>query len=419
MSTGAVEVEKEPAVKSSAPPRVPAQIGVTVLTGGFDRPYAFGLTTALASQGVALDVIGSAEVDSPEMHSTPGLTFLNLQGDPREKASRPKRIFKVLRFYARLFRYVVSAKTRVFHILWNNKFPAFDRTLLMLYYKMFGKKIVFTAHNVNAGRRDKNDSAMNRLTLKIQYHLADHIFVHTEKMKSELGDDFGIPAESVTVIPFGINNSVPNSELTSAQAKHKLGLDADSKTILFYGAIRPYKGLEHLVAAFQRVAPKDSTCRLLIAGEVKKGAEQYLQDIQKTIDEDRFCRTQTVQRIEFIPDAETEVYFKAADVLVLPYSEIFQSGVLFLAYSFGLPVIAADIGSFHEDILPGETGFLCKSVRAEDFAETIERYFASDLYKSLASRRPHIQAFTEKRNSWRTVADATCAVYERLLGISA
>lgn len=419
MSTGAVEVEKESTLKSDSPTRVPARIGVTILTGGFDRPYAFGLSMALAYKGVVLDVVGSTEVDSPEMHSTPGLNFLNLQGDPREKAGRLKRIFKVLRFYARLFRYVVSAKSRIFHILWNNKFPAFDRTLLMLYYKMFGKKIVFTAHNVNAGRRDKNDSALNRLTLKIQYRLADHIFVHTEKMKSELGDEFGIPAKFVTVIPFGINNSVPNSELTSVQAKHKLGLDAHSKTILFYGAIRQYKGLEHLLAAFQCVAPKDSTFRLLIAGEVKKGAEQYLQDIQKTIDEDRCCRTQTVQRIEFIPDAETEVYFKAADVLVLPYSEIFQSGVLFLAYSFGLPVIAADIGSFHEDIISGETGFLCKSVRAEDFAEAIERYFASDLYKSLASRRTHIQAFAEKRNSWRTVANATCGVYERLLGISA
>ncbi len=62
----------------------------------------------------------------------------------------------------------------------------------MLYYKMLGKKIVFTAHNINAGLRDSSDSAWNRWTLKIQYHLSDHIFVHTEKMKHELMKDFKV-----------------------------------------------------------------------------------------------------------------------------------------------------------------------------------------------------------------------------------
>ena len=418
MSTSACEIEKVSTARDGESSALPVlQVQATVLTGGFDRPYAFGLSMALASKGISLDVIGSAEVDSPEMHSTHGINFLNLQGDPREKASLLKRIAKVLWLYARLIRYVASAKPRIFHILWNNKVHFFDRTLLMLYYKTFGKKIVFTAHNVNAGRRDGNDSALNRLTLRIQYHLADHIFVHTEKMKAELRDDFGVRPEAVTVIPFGINNSVPNTDLTPEDARQKLGLEPDARTILFYGAIRQYKGLEYLVAAFQRVAPKNPKYRLIIAGEVKKGSEQYFQDIQKTIEQDP-CRSQTMQRIEFVPDEETELYFKAADVLVLPYAEIFQSGVLFLAYSFGLPVIAADIASFRDDIIPGETGLLCQSRNPEHFAGAIETYFDSELYQSLDSRRPKIQDFALGRNSWGVVADKTREVYMRLLGIT-
>ena len=62
-------------------------------------------------------------------------------------------------------------RPKLFHILWNNKFQFFDRTLLMLYYRLLGKKIAFTAHNVNAGKRDSNDSWLNRLSLKIQYRL--------------------------------------------------------------------------------------------------------------------------------------------------------------------------------------------------------------------------------------------------------
>ena len=124
----------------------------------------------------------------------------------------------------RLIRYAATAKPRIFHILWNNKFETFDRTLLMLYYRLLGKRIVLTAHNVNAGKRDSKDTFLNRLTLRIQYRLADHIFVHTEKMKLELIEEFGVRESRVTVIPFGINNAVPNTDLAPSEAKQRLGI---------------------------------------------------------------------------------------------------------------------------------------------------------------------------------------------------
>jgi glycosyltransferase involved in cell wall biosynthesis len=386
---------------------------VALLTGGFDRPYAFGLAMAMASKAVPLDVIGSDEVDSPEMHSTPGLNFLNLQGNPRENVSLLRKLSKVLIFYVRLFRYAAIAKPKIFHILWNNKMQLFDRTLLMLYYKLLGKKIVFTAHNVNAGKRDAKDSLLNRLTLRVQYQLADHIFVHTEAMKSELLEHYGVQPDKATVIPFGINNAVPNTELTPVEAKRRLGIGSEEKVILFFGAIRPYKGLEHLVAAFQRVAPQDQRYRLVIAGEPKKDALPYLNEILETI-EKHPSRGQVIRRIEFIPDPETELYFKAADVLALPYTQIFQSGVLFLAYSFGLPVIAADVGSFRDDIIPGKTGYLFRPGDIADFASTIKTYFDSDLFKTLDGRRQGIRDFAQARNSWDAVGERTYSVYSEL-----
>ena len=78
----------------------------------------------------------------------------------------------------------------------------------MIYYKLFGKKVLLTVHNVNAGVRDFSDTQLNRLTLRIQYHLADHLFVHTERrMKSDLTTDFGVPATRITVIPFGVDDA--------------------------------------------------------------------------------------------------------------------------------------------------------------------------------------------------------------------
>jgi glycosyltransferase involved in cell wall biosynthesis len=386
---------------------------VALLTACQDKPYVFGLATALAAKGVCLDVIGSDEVDSPEMHSTANLNFIKLRAHQRKSASTITRLSSLLAYYARVVGYASRTDARVLHILWNNRFEYFDRTLLTVFYKLLGKKVVLTAHNVNQARRDSDDSSLNRLTLKIQYNLMDHIFVHTEKARAELLKEFGVAENFVSVIPFGINNAVPRTAITSADAKRRLNINAGEKAILYFGRIRPYKGIEHLLAAYQQLEDQRSDVRLIIAGEPKKGSEEYLASIREMIRRID-SRSQIISRIEFIPDEEVELYFKAADVLILPYKEIFQSGVLFLSFSFGLPVIAADVGSFQEEIVEGKTGFLCNSSDAGDLANTIERYFSSDLYANLSVRRPEIREYATAQHSWDVVADRTVDVYTRL-----
>jgi D-inositol-3-phosphate glycosyltransferase len=393
----------------------PTEFDVALLTGGFDRPYAYGLAMALVSKGIRLDVIGSNEVDSPEMHTTPNLQFLDLWHAQRSTATPSARISRILRYYARLLRYAATAKPSVFHILWNNKIQFFDRTLMMVYYKILGKKVTLTAHNVNQGRRDSNDTLLNRLTLRVQYRLCDHIFVHTQKMKDELTAEFGVRERAVTVIRHPINNAFPDTDLTPAEAKRQLGLRDTEKTILFFGRIKRYKGLENLLLAFQRIETIDENYRLIIAGEVQKGNEQYLSEIKRRITRE-LDRGHIILKIQFVPDGEMEMYLKAADVLVLPYNEIFQSGVLFLGYSFGLPVIATDVGSFREEIVEGRTGFLCRPADPADLARTIESYFISDLYGNLAMRRQEIRDYANVHHSWDAVAELTRNVYADLAG---
>ena len=238
-------------------------------------------------------------------------------------------------------------------------------------------------------KRDSKDTRLNRLTLRIQYRLTHHIFVHTDKMKGELIEEFGVQGARVTVIPFGINNAVPNTSLTPADAKQRLGLRKDEKTILFFGRITPYKGLEYLIAAFRQVLARGQNYRLIIAGKPDK-CEEYWSAIREEIRED-VQRGQVLLKANFIPDDETEVYFKAADVVVLPYRDIYQSGVLFLGHSFGLPVLAADVGSLKDEIVEGKTGFVFRPEDPVDLARVIEQYFASDLYADLNSRRGEIR----------------------------
>ena len=412
-------VEESPAEKIAvqnavfANSRVDMKIGL--LTGCKDRPYVFGLTTALASQGVSADIIGSDDLDCPEMRAAASLRFLNFYSGYNPEASLAARVLKVLAYYALLIRYAACSSPKILHILWNNKFEYFDRTLLMLYYRALGKRITFTAHNVNQAERDATDSLLNRVTLKIQYRLCDHIFVHTEKMKEELCAQFTVSEEKVSVIKFPINNSLCDTELTSAQAKRRLELGSGEKAILFFGRIRPYKGIEYLLDAFRMLSEKENASyRLIIAGEAIKGCEQYLQEIQRSAAGD-FAQDRIIWRTQFIPDDDVELYLKAADVLVLPYKEIFQSGVLFLAYAFGLPVVATDVGSFREEIVEGSTGFLCKPGDSAEMARAIETYFESGLFKNLGDLRKEIKEYANENHSWHAVAKLTCGVYAKLL----
>ena len=310
--------------------------------------------------------------------------------------------------------YAAMSEPKIFHILWNNRFDFFDRILLMLYYKSLGKHVVMTTHNVNERKRDHNDTRWNRFTLRAQYRLADHIFVHTEEMRIELTNEFGVEPERITLIPFGINNAVPHTSLTEQEAKKLLGIGPGEKTILFFGRITLYKGLEYLVSAFKQLSSRDHSYRLIIAGRPQEAAEEYMRGIRDASRE-HVQSNKIVLNTYHIPDEETEIYFKAADVLVLPYRAVYQSGVLFLAYSFGLPVIATDVGSLKDDIAEGQTGFICKPEDSQDLAAAIERYFASDLYVDLSGRRMAIKEYANQSHSWDVVGQETLKVYARLL----
>ncbi|MEZ5329495.1 MAG: glycosyltransferase family 4 protein [Verrucomicrobiales bacterium] len=385
---------------------------VAILTAGRDKPYALGLADALIEQGIAFEFLGSTAVDSPHLHQHPLVTFRMFR-DQTEGVGKLAKVLRVLHLYRRLITYAFTAKPKVFHILWNNQIEWFDSTVLMALYRLCGRSIVFTAHNVNKGKRDGTDSWWNRLALGIQYRLTHHIFVHTERMRDELHHDFGTSIDKISVIPFGMNSTVPDTALDQAGARAQLGLgttDSD-RVLLFFGNIAPYKGLEYLVDAFLKLAAAETDLRLVIAGRPKFG-ESYWDEIEARIEASPFAE-RVVRRIEYVPDEETEVFFKAADALVLPYTHIFQSGVLFLGYNFGLPVIATDVGALKDDIVIGETGFVCRPQDAADLADSISAFLHHPQFQrhNQNTRKQEIRAFAADKYSWTKVGQITKEVY--------
>lgn len=389
-------------------------VRVSLLTGGMDPPYVLGLLSGVIANPVLIDVIGNDEMKDEAVMQSQQVVYHNLRGNQDDHSRVVKRIIRTLRYYIKLVCYAFSTDSRMFHILWFNRFTYFDRTIINLYYKLLGKKLIYTAHNVNAGERDGTDTLLNRLSLRCLYGIVDHIIVHTDKMKDQLIREFGVDGRRVTVMMFGINNTTPRSQATRHDARHILGVGSHERIVLFFGNIAPYKGLDILVKALAKLKKDGEVPKLLIAGKIKDANSMpHWEDIERTIEEHNL-HEHIIKKIEFIPDQDVELYYKAADVLVLPYRHIFQSGVLFLGYSFGLPVIAADVGSLRNDIVVGKTGFMCRPEDVDHLAETIAQYFRSDLYKNLSVSREEISRYANEKYSWQQGGEITYSVYRSL-----
>jgi glycosyltransferase involved in cell wall biosynthesis len=385
---------------------------VALLSAGKDKPYALGIAGALLSKGIQIDFIGNSELQNEAVFSNKLATYYNLRGDQDPKASIASKIIRVLRYYAKLITYASNTQTNIFHILWLNKFLFLDSTLLNIYYKIKNKKLVYTAHNINIKKRDGGDSFINKITLRFLYNCVDHIFVHSDKMKDELKKEYEIKEAKITAIPFGLNNTNPDSELDSYKAKEILNLRKNDVILLFFGNIAPYKGLDILIDAIRTVVQKRYPVKLIIAGSIKNSEKDW-KLIEKRITEyglEKFV----MKRIEYIPDNEVEIYFKAADVLVLPYRFIYQSGPLFVAYNFGLPVIATDVGCFKDDIVVGETGYVSQGVESYSLAEAIIKFINSELLRNLNCKRSEIKKYAKQKYAWDSIADTIIKTYEKL-----
>ena len=385
---------------------------ISLITGGAPH-YEQGLVSGLAEQPLEIEVVGGDELEAtPAMH-LPRVHFKNLHGRSDPKSPTWVKIMRAIQVYLRIIFYAARSKARVIHIQWPYKFVFFDRTALSLYYKMLGKKLVFTAHNVDGDARDGTSSWSKRFSLRFLYKIVDHIIVHTERMKSEIVEGFGIAEEKVSVIPHGVMSAVPESPINRTKARKMLHIDADRRVILFFGLITPYKGLETLVQAAAQLRTREERLVLLIVGRIKE-CQDYWDEVQAMI-ERLGLKDKVITELKRVPDEAVEVYFKAADVLVLPYRSIFQSGVLFLTYRFGLPVIATDVGSFKEDIIEGKTGFVCRADDPKDMTRAMDAYFASELFADPENKRREIRDYAYDRYSWSRIGEMTRKVYERVV----
>lgn len=153
------------------------------------------------------------------------------------------------------------------------------------------------------------------------------------------------------------------------EACKSLGLDPKLRYLLFFGLIRPYKGLDLLLQAWQSEKLREwSDVRLLIAGELYEPYAKYEPLLMHPAVRDR-----VIFREGFVPEQQVRYYFSVADALVLPYRSATQSGITQIALHFEVPMIATRVGGLPEVVQEGQTGLLC-APEPHALAETIDRF---------------------------------------------
>lgn len=176
--------------------------------------------------------------------------------------------------------------------------------------------------------------AMKALLRRVDAHV-----VHSEFDRDLLRQAYGLDDRSVTIVPHG-----PYDHVVEGPGPRSASGNAPEMQLLFFGTIRPYKGLEDLVAAFSAL-PRDlaEQFRLTIVGETWEGWTQPLRDVEVSPHRDRI---ELVNR--YVTDAEVREHFAAADAVVLPYRRSSSSGPLQMAMSAGLPVVVTSVGGLVE-----------------------------------------------------------------------
>lgn len=191
------------------------------------------------------------------------------------------------------------------------------------------------------------------------------------------------------------------TRIAKADAQARLGLDPGLRTLLFFGLIRDYKGLDLLIDAMPLL---DDRYQLVIAGESYGSFEKYDSHIAAT-----GCGGRIHVFNRYISDEDVPVYFSAADACVLPYRSATQSGVTAIALHFEVPVVATPVGGLAESIGKPGIGLMTRDISAQSVAEAVGRLFDEQPGSFVARIREAKRTMT-----WEAFAEAVLAPFDNL-----
>jgi glycosyltransferase involved in cell wall biosynthesis len=264
-------------------------------------------------------------------------------------------------------------------------------------------KLVYTVHNVLPHDTGKKFAA----TFKRLYGEMDALICHTDAAKSRLVREFSVDRKRAWVIPHGplLHDAKTRSAQTS---KAELCFPQDETLVLWQGIVRPYKGLDFLLAAWSKIDARSLKARLLIVGTGESGLLKAIKEQIARLDLQESVRVD----FRFVPDEELPKYYQAADVMVYPYREVTTSGALMTALAYQKPIVATNLPAFREVLRDEETALLVEYGDVDALASALGQLIRDpNKRERLASE----VASSGNLNSWGRIARETRQCYASVL----
>lgn len=303
----------------------------------------------------------------------------------------PKMFLKLINpfTYYKLLYIVNREKPDVIHLVLDDLISG----ILFCLLRFKGKKLVLTEHDpiLHSG-----EQVLVRIHLLFSKFLlrrtVNKIIVHGNNLKEVLVQK-GVSKQKIETIPHG-EFSYYTKWLNKKQQESK-------NTILFFGRIQDYKGLDSLIKAVPLITPHIPNLKVIIAGE--GNFEKY----RTIISDKKYFEVHN----RYILDEEVANFFQRANVVVLPYKDGTQSGIVPIAYSFKKPVIVTNVGSIGEVVENGITGFIVPPQDIEQIAKSVIKILQNDELRRQMGENAYLKI--QKELSWEQAAKLTVKVYEQ------
>jgi glycosyltransferase involved in cell wall biosynthesis len=371
--------------------------------------YAFNLSDALARRGATVDLVTAAGCELADRPVPDGLRLSMPLGRwdarnggrwPRPLASLGRKSEALLdaRTVARIARRLAPDIVHLHNT--NTSALAYLSALRRLRLPL-----VATAHVVTPHEPVAFQEALYRRI----HTLPDLVIAHSELDRARLVREFGVPEGNITVIPHGDYSFFAELGETPDRttARQRLGIDGEAPVVLFFGYLREYKGLDVLLDAWPSVTATTPGARLVIVGDPVRLPPARREEFERRAD-----AVGALRRFEYVPLEEVAGYFAAADLLVLPYRRISQSGVLYLALSLGVPVVASAVGAWPDLLTNGEQALLVEPGSPSALADALVRALRDP---GLRERLAAGGGAVARAHAWPAVAERTEQAFRALL----
>lgn len=371
--------------------RTPAMRVQLVDPSAFTPPYDRALAAALARRGVEAELLTSrflyGPVPEPDGYRVRECFYRRSAKRGLEAPAR--RVLKAAEHLGDMRRLRRELSTDVVHYQWLTM-PSLDAHLLPA-----KRPRLLTAHYI----LPPSPSRRQRKVAQRLFSRMDAVIAHSEHGAARLRDEVGLDPSSVRVIPHGAFDYLTRLPEEKPLPPELEG--AEGPVILFFGLLRPYKGLDLLLEAFAEVEGAE----LWIVGNPRMDVEPLRAAAQATPGRVRFVS-------RFVEDAEIPAIFRRADLVVLPYRDAEHSGVLYTGLAFGKPMVLSAVGGFPEVaatgaarlVPPGDVTALVSALR-ELTADPAARERLTAAAREAAAG-PY---------SWDAAAAQTLALYEELM----